>query len=104
MIANNKTKGKYSITYYNGITQVKDLITQDDFENVIQPKQKEIFEYMLVDDKMAANAIKRELFDLFGDNYFTDGSPLYGAFKTGKLILPKHQGGTTKCKVVKLNN
>lgn len=97
-----KTLGKYKIIYNNGITQIKDLIGHDDFENIIVPKSNEIHDLMLVKNESQAKLIKQELYEMFGDDYFTDKSPLYGAFLTGVLSLPKNQGGDTSCKIEKL--
>lgn len=34
-----------------------------------------------------------------GDEFFVEGSALHEAIKTGELVLPKHQGGTTNVKI-----
>lgn len=92
----------YRITYDNGVTQIKNLISQIDFEAIIKPKQKEIYELEIADKKKEANAIKSELKAMFSDNYFTDKSPLFNAHLTGYLELPKVQGGIKPCLVAEI--
>jgi len=109
----NKILGTYQITYQRGITQIKNLISHDDYVNIIRTNKKRISE--LEDLLEKKNINKKEIReqiqqcnssikDVVGSGeWFTDGSPLYGAFKTGILSLPKHQGGDTKCKVELIN-
>lgn len=97
-----KIIGQYRITYQRGITQTMDLISQEDFENIIKVKLDEIYDFQVAKNNIAAALLKKEIKDEFGDNYFTTGSPIYKAFETGILSLPAHQGGEKKCKVEKL--
>lgn len=101
----NHILGQYKITYNERITQTKNLISHSDFENIIKPKQKEIYELEIRGSKTAkkkAKELKVELNEMFSDNYFTDKSPLYDAYSSGYLILPKIQGGTKTCLVEKI--
>lgn len=98
----NRIISKFSITYDNGITQVKNLVSQEDFDQIIKPKLKEIYELETKDMKKEANLIKKSLKEMFSSNYFTTESPLYDAYKTGYLDLPLHCGGRKPCHVVEL--
>jgi hypothetical protein len=105
------TLGKYKITYDCGTTQEKDLIDHDDYLNIIKPKEKRIYELSCVpkDDpgkeeaNREMNALKKEVFELVGDSWFTNQSPLFEASKTGILSLPETQGGNKKCSVIQIN-
>jgi hypothetical protein len=91
--------GRYRITYKNGMVQEKDLISHSDYENIVKPYTDKIYD--LIKDKMDSEAdlLKAELKAMFGSEWFTDGSPLFEASKTGILSLPKSQGGNHPCKV-----
>ena len=91
--------GRYKITYHNDVIQEMDLITQDDYESIVKPTQDNIFDLKRDGKEKEADELKKQLKQMFGDNYFTDGSPIYQAFKTGILSLPKTQGGDKPCKV-----
>lgn len=71
--------GTYRIMYHNGIVQVKNLISHDDYLNFIK-----------------TNKVKM-------DNYFTDKSPLYDAIKDGRLVLPPQQGNVHLCLIIPLD-
>lgn len=100
----NKAIAQYRITYErNGFVQYKWLIPSD---NTIKAKQNEILEleYSLnkhnrqeVNSKIAA--IKKQLKEDYGEQYFTDKSYYWEAVTTGVISLPKHQGGDHKCKI-----
>jgi len=97
--------GKYKFTYQCGTVQILDLISHEDFEKIIKPAKDKI--YMLEFTNKwkptgQSKEIKKELKLMFGENYFTDCSPLFEAYKTGFLTLPKCQGGIKPCNVVKL--
>lgn len=98
-----RIKGVYWITYDNGVTQMKNLIKHTDFRNIIRPKQKRIYELELLKKNRIASILKSELTMYFGEEWFTDQSPLYGAARFGFLRLPEVQGGTTECKIIKIN-
>ncbi len=89
----------YNITYSNGVTQKKRLIPQSDYNNIIRPKLIEAEKFFAKNDKAKGNALKAEIKAQFGDNYFTDESPLYEAIESGILSLPKIQGGNTACTI-----
>lgn len=98
---------KYSIRYHNDITQIKDMIDQSEYEGVIKPTLQAIYELEVKGSnksKKEARALKAELKEKYGDNYFTSESPIAKAIKTGILSLPKTQGGDTKCVVKPLTH
>jgi hypothetical protein len=105
----NKIIGTYQITYHRGITQQKNLISHDDYVNIIKFNDSEINKLELLLDQKNINKkvireqiqeCKNKIFEVIGSGeWFTNGSPLYQAHLTGILSLPKHQGGDTKCKV-----
>ena len=102
----NKILGRYSITYQNGVIQEKDLINHDDYESIMKPTKDLIYDLIStkdINDLKEANKLKNDLKLMFGDSWFTNKSPLYQAFHTGILSLPKSQGGNSKC-IVKLIN
>lgn len=103
-------KGLYKITYSNGLSQIKRLISHDDYINIIRPLEIEIDLLKSTIKKKSKDkkdlAKKQELYQLklkrngyFEGDYFTDKSPLYDAIKTGILILPKSQGGSQQCSI-----
>lgn len=103
-----KIIGGYEITYGNGVIQKKNLIFHSDYKHIIVPKENRFYE--LMKDKKSLTkeqidetaAIKDDLYNMFGDEWFTDHSPLFKAINTGILSLPKSQGGDHKCKITKL--
>jgi hypothetical protein len=92
---------RYQITYDNGITQEKNLISHEDYLNIIKPMLKIIYFLEINDNKKQANVLKSMVKELYGE-YFTDKSPLGLAIKTGYLELPEYQGGKSKCKFKKI--
>ena len=109
----SKVIGRYQITYQRGITQQKNLISHDDYVNIIKVLNSQITELESQLDLKNVNKkeirtkvleYKSKIKDVVGDGeWFTTGSPLYNAHLTGILSLPKHQGGDTKCKVELIN-
>lgn len=96
----------YKLIYPNGIVQEKDLISHDDFNNIIKPKRKLMYELEASKDKndnIEANVIKKELRFMFGDNYFTTESPLYNAITLGYMDLLQSQGYRNYVNVEKIN-
>lgn len=82
--------GKYKIVYEEqNIVQEKDLISHDDYLNIIVPLKHEltILEESKEKDFEAISKIKESL-SVYGKNYFTTLSPLGLAMKTGDLVLP----------------
>jgi hypothetical protein len=95
------TKIFYKIIYKNGVTQVKNLIEHIDYETVIKPKLVEIYELEVLKKDREASIIKKELKETFGENYFTDKSPLYYGIETGILSLLPQQGGDHSVNITK---
>lgn len=95
----------YEISYQNGITQRKNLISHDDYLEIIIPTNDVISELerrnKFRETKESAQ-LKRDLKDMFGSEWFTDKSPLYKAIQTGILSLPSAQGGEHKCFMKKI--
>ena len=96
-----RTLGKYKITYQSGVVQFKDLVSHDTFLNDIKPKQEEIYALESKGKKDKAKKLKDLMKEWYGDEWFTDRSPLFRAVETGTLNLPKTQGGVTKCSVIR---
>ncbi len=100
----------YQITYDNGLTQEKRLISHLEYKTRIVPDQfiihaltsikvkdrKEMERY-----KKQAKAIKGALKKDYPEEYFTDQSPLFEAITTGVLDLSDHMGEKYKynCKL-----
>lgn len=101
----SKIKGKYQIIYNCGITQIKYLVSHDDYVNIFKASKERIFDIEIKNnfkETKESKRIKTELKIMFGDNFFTDKSPLYNAYLTGILELSKNQGGYRPCKIIKL--
>lgn len=93
----------YQITYKNGFVQRKNLISHQDYLNIIKPLNAIIGELEASKKtERESKVLKRVISDLFGSEWFTDNSPLHEAIKTGILSLPPHQGGNHKCKLIKV--
>lgn len=98
-----KIKGEYLIIYANGISQNKYLISTEDYNEVVKPLDKVVGHLQLFKGtEGSVKEIKKTIKGLFGEEYFTDSSPLFDAIKSGYLDLPVSQGGRTKCKVKRL--
>lgn len=91
----DKRLGTYLIDYGKGITQVKDLIPQADYDDI----RGRITELEIAKKTKEAEVLKKELNAMFGDSYFTTESPLGLALKNGILSLPLAQGGDQPCKI-----
>lgn len=92
--------GTYEITYANGISQYKNLISHDDYLNIIVPTEELIVELERKNkfrETKDSKELKKNLKDLFGGLWFTDKSPLFYAMLTNILVLPPAQGGEHKC-------
>ena len=79
---------KYKITYHNNMVQIKDFVYQKDYDK---------FKKESTVDNFSKNIEKA-----FGNNFFTEDSPIGLAIKTKILSLPNHQGCDKKCIVIKL--
>ncbi len=84
----NKIIGKYKIIYGNGMTQIKSLIKHSDFLEIINPTKDLIHELQLKKKEKEVSILKNELKEMFGEEYFTDKSPIYKALNTNILELP----------------
>jgi hypothetical protein len=101
----SRTLGKYRITYACGITQIKDLISHKDYEEIYKPAQDKIYDLEKTNGWKPTNQskeLRNDLLLMFGENWFTDECAIFKASITGLLVLPEIQGGTTKCSVIKL--
>jgi len=102
--------GRYKITYpsYGNVTQVKNLVSHDDYEAVTARQTELIAMIASIDGKKNQNTleglqkelnaefkkVKEVIASVFGDEWFTDKSPLWLSKENGGLmILPPHQGG-----------
>ena len=72
-----KTLGKYQIIYDNNVKQIKNLIDHNDYLNIIIPYKDKIYDLQMVKDFKQASILKKELLEMFGDEYFTTESPLF---------------------------
>jgi hypothetical protein len=89
----NKMKilGTYNITYENGISQYKNLISHTDYLNIVKSIQSKIGELEIQDykkNKDKIQSLKNKQVSLFGENWFTDESPLFLAIESGEMNLP----------------
>ena len=101
-----KILGVYKISYDNGATQIKNMISHDDFVNVYKVAQERIYELEKANkfkETASSKQLKKEMKYFFGPEWFTDKSPLFDAYKTGKMYLSPWQGGEINCKVEQLN-
>lgn len=97
--------GKFRLTYANGMSQVKLLITQEDYKSIIKPILDNIAELEACEINKKSKRYKeifgklRELKKLISElgEFFTSESPLRLALHTRSipkiLILPPQQGG-----------
>ena len=114
-----KILGKYRITYPSySATQVKNLVSHDDYKAVVS-RQNELIRLIANYDKKTdpaglvvlqkeldkvAKDVKSELSRQFGDEFFTDQSPLWLSQETdGVMYLPAWQGGGIEIKLEKLD-
>ena len=91
-----KIRGIYKFTFYSGkeeVIQYKNLISHIDYINHV--KSREIAMLSIEGNKSIKKEnrekliteLKDEIKQLFGENYFTDNSPLYLNRESGKLKL-----------------
>jgi hypothetical protein len=102
---------KYKIVYDNNIIQHKNLISNDDYVNIIKVKKNEIYQLenvvtksrdLIANNKKLISEIKAELYNNFGEHYFTDNSLLFDAIKTG-YIEPCFNGDVKHyCQLIKV--
>lgn len=110
--------GRYEIYYpqYNA-KQVKTLVSHNDYENELKPLERDLKE--LANDLEKAkkkkrlddikdiieniNTIKSYIVSKYGDNYFTDESPIFKSIENGGImVLPSWQGGEIKVVLSKI--
>jgi hypothetical protein len=53
-------------------------------------------------ESVKSRELKRDIKDMFGNNFFTDSSPLYKAIETGYIELSESQCSKHKCKLEKI--
>ena len=93
---------RYQITYEsNGFIQDKNLISKEDWEDILQPIKRiiGILEDSNNGKKTEVSKLLRESLNImFGDisKCFPTEGPLYESIKTGILSLPETQGGDHK--------
>ena len=114
----NKVLGVYRITYpkYN-VSQVKNLISHEDYENAYKKWTERIQELEVEisslnkkkhSDKIKelnneVKTIKLKLLNLFGSEFFTDKSPLWLSTKCGNnMFLSNWQGGVINVELLQL--
>ena len=98
----------YKIIYSNGFIQYKNLISHDDYVNIIKSIRNKIFKLETEKSDFSKKEIQKKLSilkgkidNLFGKSWFTDKSPLFYAIESGKLELLESQGGSHDIKLVK---
>jgi len=105
------------ITYANGATQQKQVISHDTFLTVIKPSKERLY---LLEGELSHKQLKlteaernerkaeiitlKETLQPFAFPFCTDQSPIYMALETGILSLPENQGGDHKVKIVVISN
>ena len=115
----SKVLGIYRITYPKyGMSQVKNLISHEDYESTYKlwNSRKQELEAELGDlnkKKHPDKAIelryeikqcKAKIKELFGDEFFTDQSPIWLSQKTGGVMfLSEWQGGVIEVELEKLD-
>jgi hypothetical protein len=101
-IVSSRVLAYYQVTYAsNGFIQDKQLISKEDYDNILKPLKKAIS--IIEDDNKGkqneqSRLIKESLKLMFGDYNicFPEGSPLHLSIKSGFISLPQHQGGDHK--------
>lgn len=107
----SKILSVYKIFYPEfNVSQVKNLISHNDYINDIKPKMAEIARLEAIAPKSKTNErkiaeFKKYIKDMFGSEYFTDNSPIWNSqFNNGKMILTPQQGGEIMVELIKLDN
>lgn len=113
-----KVLGVYRIIYPKyGVSQVKNLISHVDYENIYkrwnEKKQELELEISGLNKKKHADKIKElntevkniktKLLNFFGSEFFTDESPIWLSQKCGgNMLLSDYQGGVIEVKLEQL--
>lgn len=95
-MSHSHTVASYCITYKGGIKQIKHLISHVDYIRLIKPMYEEIYSLELKKMYKEASDVKKEMYEMFSDAWFTDESPLFNSIALGSLILPI---GVYECKL-----
>lgn len=82
----------------NGFIQIKGLVSDEDYINILKPIKKAI---NIIEDSnkgkpnRQSELLKQSLGIMFGDynECMTQSSPMGLSLKSGIISLPKHQGG-----------
>lgn len=98
--------GTYKIIYPSGITQILNLISHSDYTDIIKPTKSEISELKEI-KRPSIEQIERlkelnAIIDFYGNDFFTDGSPLGYAMSDGILRMSENQGGNKQVKFEKI--
>ena len=105
----NRVLGRYRITYpkYN-VSQVKNLISHEDYVNIYIPMSSSIKELESEASSLnrkkhgekisellkTAKSKKKELSEMFGSEFFTTSSPIWESRNNGGIMfLSNYQGG-----------
>jgi hypothetical protein len=96
-----KVIGVYKIEFNIGTNQIRNLISRDDYNEIIKPANEEIHELEKKGNTKEAKIIKNELKSMFGEHYFTNKSPIFESqINNGIIVLPESQGGNKySCKL-----
>ena len=113
-----KVIGVYRIIYPKyGVSQVKNLISHEDYENIykkwnerkqeleteISGLNKKKHQDKIKELNSEIKGIKKKLNDLFGSEFFTNKSPLWLSQKCGgNMFLSNWQGGVIEVKLEKI--
>lgn len=90
---------QYQITYeVNGFVQEKHLVSRGDWDEVLIPIKREIYDMDNRGNKEESKLLKNVLKLMFGniDICFPEGGPLHESITTGFISLPPDQGGQHK--------
>lgn len=113
-MARTSNLGFYRLTYKNNISQVKELISREDFEYYttlnkekgsleLKVKGKKVDKNQLAIDKARLAEVNSELLANFQHEFFVEGSPLHKAMETGIMVIepPAGNAGTYLVQIVK---
>lgn len=96
---------KFIVEYTNGFTQIKTLIPHEEYLNNIKVSNNAISNLRVKNRHkgILAKKLRKYLSDTYGDNWFTDKSPLYKAIFTGFMESPLCSSNTKiPCNLSKL--
>lgn len=91
---------KYEIIYENGISQISNLIDHSFYLSTIVPLMYKIEDAKKHKKELLVKSYKKEIDAMVGKDYFTTGSPMFRAIKTGLLKFQNgNQGGPFKISI-----